>query len=192
MKDLVAHLNIAQPDGYPDGRNVGKRTTEHHLRAHIRYPTDSVWIENDNIAHAEVRHIRIHIAVEKQHYTLHGIAVMHQPIDCHSVVDIARGLLLLQRVEPFGREPRILLCLIANLRQQMLHRNEAQEAQIIGLLQRRGIAHWLQKFFYLRTNIFIPQFARYSFFIQVIGREHRQYPHPIIGKVDFLPCNLVT
>ena len=74
----------------------------------------------------------------------------------------------------------------------MLHRNEAQEAQIIGLLQRRGIAHWLQKFFYLRTNIFIPQFARYSFFIQVIGRERRQYTHPVIGKVDFLPCNLVT
>ena len=108
------------------------------------------------------------------------------------VIDVARCLLVGQRIVPYRGKTRIFLHPGAQLGIQLLACHKTHEMQIILHLQLGSIVQGSQQGGQLRTHILLPQPARKVLPVETVGREFGQYAKTIPGISHLAPCQQIA
>ena len=170
VEHAAVGLRVAQHHLHAFLRDVADRGTVHHLCAGVRHTAQSVGIDDDDVARAEVGRVYRARLAELQLQTLHGVAVLAERGDGESLVNVARRAFVVERVEPYGGKTAVVFSLVANLGEQMLLADEAHEAQIVGKLQRRSHAYRTKRTLQFGAHPFVPQPSANHVAVEHLGR----------------------
>ena len=108
------------------------------------------------------------------------------------MVDVSRGKLLIQAVQPDAGESGVLLLLIAQFTKLVLTGNEGKHTVVIGFLCRTGLTDRSQELLYPGTLEILPKSVLYSIPVQLLRGKAVQDIEPAVCQAELMPYQLVT